>query len=252
MHRILALVLLAACSAPTTRVPVFVDGRAVAASGDTLLGLARAGGLITFLPGRLADTLAADTLHDPVTVQWAAGRWWVSDQRAGRPAVVQVAPRGSAATIDLGDLTAQPHQFAVLPDGAIVVEAPDQRLVVWRGDSAATFAAVEVGPRPSHLVGAGGGVLHAVPDRHITLYNGFGHVRWRIEWPWLSTAHLGAIAVDRAQRIHILSGVADQGTFIVYSMEPSSGEIVRWSRPDSSGTFVVDRLGAVTPSTARP
>ena len=246
--RLLALcALVAACEATVSSdTPVFIEGRAVAPAGDSVFGVTASGGpLLLLRASGPADSLGADVLHDPVTAQFAGGQWWVSDFVNGQAEVVRFGPAGPTR-VPLGADAAQPHQFAVLPDGGVVYEARDRRLAVRRGDSTALFAVVELGDRPSLTVGAGGGVLHAVPGRHLTLYNTFGNVRWRIEWPWVETAHIGALAIDGRARIHVLSGVADEGTFIVYTIEPGSGEVTRWSVPDSSATFVVNRLGEVT------
>lgn len=243
-----ALLLLSACNPPiTNRSPVFIAGRPVAAIGDTVFGVAAAGGpVIVLRASGIPDTIGRGALEDPFAIQRSGDAWWVSDVREGLPAVVRLARSAPPITIPLGREAVQPHQFAVLPDGGLVYEVADHRLVVRRGDSVATFAVVERGDRPSLLTAASGGALHAVPGKHITLYNAFGHVRWRITWPWVETAHMAAATVDPRGRIQLLSGVADEGTFIVYTIEPSSGEITRWSVPDSNATFTVDRLGDVS------
>ena len=247
---LLLTVMLVACERSVARPsPVFVEGRAVAPAGDSLYGIAAPSGPLLLMGGNgVVDTLGVGVLRDPVTVQFTLDRWWVSDIASGQPGVVRL---GGTDTLrlSLGPDAAQPHEFAILPDGGLVYETRDQRLVVQRGDSTTTFAVVQVGDRPSLVVGAVGGVLHAVPGRHVSLYNAFGNVRWRIEWPWVETAHISAIAVDARSRIHVLSGVADEGTFIVYTIESTNGEVTRWSVPDSNATFVVDRLGEVTSDT---
>jgi hypothetical protein len=251
-----ALALLLGCRAPvTTYEPIFLAGRAVAPAGDSFFAVTsrQAGAVLRYdRLGRLVDTLGAGVLRNPDHLQAVGDTWFVSDLRVGRPVVVVVGPDGAVArTVDLGDVAAHAHQFAILPDGAIVVETKDGRLVALRGDSAATFAAVEIGPRPSLLLGAGGGVLHAVPDRHITLYNGFGNIRWRIEWPWASTAYISDVGQDSRGRIHAIAGVEASNTFIAYTFEEGTGEIIRWSEETREGSFLVDRLGEIVPAEGR-
>ena len=202
--------------------------------------------------GRVVDTLGRGVLQSPDHLQIMGADWYVSDLRDGRPVIVVLGRDGALRrTIPVGDIVANAHQFAVLPDGAIVVESRDGRLAALRGDSAATFAVVEIGPRPSLLLGAGGGVLHAVPDRHITLYNGFGNIRWRIEWPWAPTAYIGDLSQDSRSRIHALAGVEATNTFIAYTFEEGTGEIIRWSDETAEGSFLVDRLGEIVPAEGR-
>ena len=202
--------------------------------------------------GRVVDTLGQGVLQSPAHLQIMGADWYVSDLRDGRPVVVVLGRDGAVRrTVPVGDVAAHAHQFAVLPDGAVVVESRDGRLAALRGDSAATFAAVEIGPRPSLLLGAGGGVLHAVPDRHITLYNGFGNIRWRIDWPWAATAYIGDLSQDRRGRIHALAGVEATNTFIAYTFEEGTGEIIRWSDETAAGSFLVDRLGEIVPAEGR-
>lgn len=251
-HALPAVALLAACSlSAPVHAPVFIEGRAVAAVGDTLyaVALADTGGVLRLTPrGGRRDTLGLDVLSAPVEVQWVADRWYVSDIVDEAPAVRIFDAAGRLErTVPLGAHTHLRHQFAALTDGRIVVEAPDGRLVaVGPGDSAATFAATEQSPRPSLLLAAEDGVVHAVPDQAITLYNRFGRIRWRIEWPWVETAHVTDLAVDARGRVHILSGVANAGTFIVYTMDAASGDVVRWSEAEPRPTFVVDKWGATT------
>jgi hypothetical protein len=201
---------------------------------------------------RPVDTIGRGVLRSPGHVQALGDAWYVSDLRDGRPVVIVLAADGRARqTLDLGAFTNHAHQFAALPDGAIVVEAPDARLVAVRGDSAVTFAAIEIGPRPSLILGAGGGVLHAVPDHHLTLYNGFGNIRWRVEWPWAPTAYVADLAADSRGRLHVLAGVEATGTFIAYTLEPATGEIVQWSEETEEGSFQVSRRGAISPARGR-
>lgn len=248
-----AAALLTGCDlTPSPQPPVFIEGRAVAAAGDTLyaVALADTGGVLRMGPrGGNRDTFGLAALASPVEVQWVAGSWYVSDIVDGAPAVrVFDAAGGLQRTIPLGAHTNLRHQFGALTDGRIVVEAPDGRLVaVGPGDdSVSTFAATDQSPRPSLLLAAEDGVVHGVPDQAITLYNRFGRIRWRIEWPWVETAHVTDLAADARGRIHILSGVANEGTFIVYTMDAVSGEVVRWSEAEPRPTFVVDTWGATT------
>lgn len=241
----------AACNLPTTtRLPVFIGGRAVTAVGDTLFAVTlpdHDGVLLFGRNGVPRDTLGADVLVTPVELQWVAGRWYVSDVVDGEPLVRVFGAGGRLEkTIRLAEHTEQFHQFAALTDGRIVVETSDGRLVAVADDSVATFVPTDVSARPSLLLATQDGVLHAVPDRTITLYNRFGRIRWRVEWPWIETAHVSDLAADARGRIHVLSGVADEGTFIVYTLEPTSGEVVRWSETEPRPTFVVDKWGAVT------
>lgn len=244
------------CNArPNIYEPIFVAGRAVAPAGDSIFGVtSRAAAAVVRYDrqGRLVDTIGKGVLRAPDQLQALEGEWYASDLRDGRPVVVVLGADGKVRrTIDLGDVTEQAHQFAALPGGAIVVEAPDARLVTVRGDTMATFAAVEIGPRPSLLLGVGGGVLHAVPDHHLTLYNGRGSIRWRVDWPWASTAYVSDIGHDSRGRIQVLAGVEAAGTFIAYTLEPSTGEVVRWSEETAAAAFVVDRWGEIFPTEER-
>jgi hypothetical protein len=221
-------------------------------AGDSMFAVtsAQAGGIVLYdRRGDVRDTLGVGILHNPDHLQLVGDAWYVSDVEQGHPVIVVLGTDGALRRrIDLEGLTNQPHQFAVLPDGGIVVESPDARLVTLRGDSVTTFAPVEVGTRPSLLLGAGGGVLHAVPDKQITLYNGFGHIRWRIEWPWAETAFVSDLSEDARGRLHVIAGVPQDNTFIAYTLALGTGEVVRWSVPATEGSFVVDRLGEVVPA----
>ena len=195
--------------------------------------------------GKTAE-LAAGSVRSPSEIQWARGEWFVSDVESGKPALVVLSPTGELRRrIPLERFTATPHQFAVLPDGRIVVEAPDGNLVAANSDSTPVFALNEPGSKTGLLVAASGGVLHAVPDRYLTLYNAFGHLRWRLDWPWARTAFVTAIAIDPQNRIHVLAGVPGDSTFIVYSLSSQTGEVVTWSKPARYPTFVVDKLGSL-------
>jgi len=250
------LALFLGCAAPaSTFEPIFLSGRAVEPDGDSLFAVTArdAGALVVYdRAGNLRDTLGRGILHNPDHVQIVGDRWYVSDVQDGKPEVVVLDRAGTLQRrIPLGDVATQSHQFAVLPDGAIVVEGHEGRLVAVRGDSVTTFAVVEVGNRPSLMLGAGGGVLHAIPDKTITLYNGFGHIRWRVEWPWAQTAFVSDVGEDSRGRIHFIAGVTQDNTFIAYSMTPGTGEVVRWSEPQRVGSFVVDRLGEIREATGR-
>jgi hypothetical protein len=249
------LALILGCGAPATYEPIFLAGRAVVPAGDSLYAVTSreaAALLIYDRAGRPVDTLGRGVLRNPDHVQPLNGAWYVSDMADGRPVIVVLRADGALErTIPLGEITPHAHQFAVLPDGAIVVETRDGRLAALRGDSTATFAAVVIGPRPSLLLGAGGGVLHAIPDRHITLYNGFGNIRWRIEWPWAPTAYISDVSRDSRGRIHAIAGVEATETFIAYTFEEGTGEIIRWSEETAEGSFVVDIRGEIRPAGGR-
>lgn len=248
--------LLPGCDLPAPVVePIFLAGRAVEPDGDSLLAVvARNAGAVVLYDrtGRVRDTLGLGVLENPGQVQMQGDAWYVSDLEAGKPVIVVLGRDGAPSRrVSLAGTATQPHQFAVLPDGGIVVEGTEGRLLVVRGDSVATFAVVEVGTRPSLVLGTGGGVLHAIPDQTITLYNGFGNIRWRVEWPWAQTAFVSAIGEDTRGRIHFLAGVERDNTFIAYSMTPGTGEVVWWSEPQAEASFVVDGLGKLTPAKGR-
>ena len=196
------------------------------------------------------DTIGLGVLNSPVHVQAVGDRLYVSDIRDGTPSIVVFDAAGALERrLDVGEYTPTPHQFAVLPDGRIVLIGRGQQLVALAGDSVETFALAEAGPRPSLIVAALGGVLHAVPDQALTLYNGFGNVRWRVEWPWAETAYVTDLAIDAFGRMHVISGVTgtDEETFIVYSLVPTTGEVTRWSQPGPVATFIARRMGNVVP-----
>jgi hypothetical protein len=202
--------------------------------------------------GRVRDTLGVGILRNPGHVEIQGDAWYVSDLDDSHPAVVVLGRDGALRRrVSLTGIAIQPHQFAVLPDGGIVVEAAGGRLAVLRDDSVATFAVVDVASRPSLLRGAAGGVLHAIPDRTITLYNGFGNIRWRVEWPWAETAFVTGAGEDSRGRLHFLAGVAEDNTFIAYVMTAATGEIVWWSEPQSEASFVVGRRGDPSPARGR-
>ncbi|HEX9692196.1 MAG TPA: sialidase family protein [Gemmatimonadales bacterium] len=229
---------------------IFLDGRGVAAAGDSLLVVTRpdTGGVVVI--DRRSGAVyrrASNGLTGPQHVQLLDDRWYVSDIRDG---VAEIAVFTStwqpAERISLNTRSGAAHQFAVLPDGRIIVEAPDGRLVAIDGDTVVTFALVEQSARTGLLIAAQGGVVHAVPDRSLTLYNGLGKVRWRLPWPWQPTAYVADLAVDPRGRIHILAGEGErQPTFVAFTISSITGEVVRWSAPGTAATFSVDRVGTL-------
>jgi hypothetical protein len=235
--------------------PIFIDGRAVTAVSDTLLAFTRSGSALVLLLHRRSgtvDTLGRGVLHSPLHMQLAGDRWYVSDVQDGRASVVVFAPDGrTERRLDLARFGAVPHQFAVLPDGRIIIETTEGRLLALRGDSVATFVEVRGGSRPGLLVAAEGGAVQALPGKHITLYNEFGHIRWRIDWPWRETAFVTDLTVDAQGRIHVIAGIPSEQNFVVYSLAAVTGEVVRWSTPGPFASFTVDYLGEIRPDTTR-
>ncbi len=246
---------LTACDIPSLgRDLIFLDGRAVAAAGDSVLAIsvpAVSGLLILDRRTGKLDTLGAGQLASPVHFQWARERWYVSDIRDGRPLIIVLSSSGVVERrIELDTIASAPHQFAVLEDGRIVVEAPDSRLIAFSEDGASTFALVQTSPRTGLLVGARGGVLHAVPDRSITLYNSLGKIRWRLDWPWSESTFVADLGVDHQGRPHIIAGQQGRPGFVAFGLSPITGEVVRWSEDGPFATFVVDRLGEIKPDSA--
>jgi hypothetical protein len=244
------------CGAPRASVDlIFVNGRAVASAGDTLLGITSPGinGLVVRDRRTGAvDTIGGDWLTSPQHVQELDGYWYVSDVANGRTSVVQLAADGSLERrIALDTLVTAPHQFAVLPDGRLVVESPRSELLVLTEEGVKPFALVEAGRRTGLLVAARGGVVHAVPGRAITLYNAQGNIRWRLDWPWRDAAFVSDLAVDAHGRIHVIAGEEGRDGFVVFSLSPVTGEVVRWSEFGPSATFVVNRMGVIRPDSAR-
>ena len=251
---VLAATLVAGCGTPgPPHSLIFIDGRAVAASGDTLLAFTRQGSTEVTVRDRRSGAVYArglNVLRSPRHTEERGGRWYVSDVDEGRATIAVFTPLWELERwIPVDEHASAPHQFAVLPDGRIVVEARDGRLVVVGPDSAVTFALVEQSSRTGMVLGALGGVLHAVPDRSITLYNERGNIRWRLPWPWHERAYVTDIAVDGQGRIHVLAGEeteAGQESFVAFSLSPITGEVVRYSlEPGGSATFVVKRMGEV-------
>ena len=255
LFSVLAMATISACkSGPPNAELIFVDGRAVAPALDSVFAITASG-----VPGVLLhyrrtgtlDTIGAEDLSSPIHTQWLDGFWYVSDVIDGRPSIVILDPSGAVnREIDLGGIASAPHQFAVLPDQRIVVESNDGRLVVVGEDSVTTFALTESGPRNGLVVAARGGVLHAVAGKLVTLYNGQGNIRWRIEWPWDDTIYGIDLAVDVEGRTHLLAGQETEQSFIVFGFSPTTGEVIRWSMEGPSATFVVGRMGEIYPDSA--
>jgi len=247
---VLCIALAACANQPLAVEPVFVEGRAVSAAGDSLLALTvsgRRGILVRRRSGRPQE-LGAAVLHSPRQVQWWNGEWYASDVENGRPSVVVLTPDGKLKRrIALDRVSDTPHQFAVLADGRLVVEGPAGTLLAMDGDTATTFAVTRQAAKTGLLVAAAGGVLHAIPGRYLTLYNQFGHIRWRLDWPWAGTAFVTDLAVDAHGRIHAIAGVPRDSSFLVYTLSSQTGEVVRWSNPERRATFSVDRLGNIRP-----
>lgn len=255
MLGVLTAAFLAACGAPgSSEDLIFVDGRAVTAVGDSLLALTRQGTSGVLKRDRrtgAVDTIGADALHSPQHIQEYDGRWFVSDVEDGSPSIVVFSADGELEQrIPLQGIASAAHQFALLPDGRIVTEAPDERLVVLGEDSTVTFAITQRSPRTGLLIGALGGIIHAVPDRAITLYNQLGNIRWRLPWPWYEGAFVTDLALDAHGRIHVLAGEEGRNVFVVFTLSPLTGEVVRWSVPGPDATFVVNRLGNILPDSA--
>ena len=80
---LVALATLAACKAPSTfKAPIFIAGRSVATMGDSLFAVPAANAPVVLVlnrDGRVADTLGAGTLTQPVQIQALADTWFVSD-----------------------------------------------------------------------------------------------------------------------------------------------------------------------------
>lgn len=252
---VLSAALLAACGAPSSSEDlIFVDGRATAVAGDSLLALTRQGIASILTHDRRTgalDTIGTDVLKSPHHIQEHNGRWYVSDAEDGRPSIAVFSADGQLEQrIPLERIAPVAHQFALLPDGRIVTEASDGRLAVLTDDAASTFAITERGSRTGFVIAAQGGVIHAVPDRAITLYNELGNIRWRLSWPWYEGAFVSDLAVDTHGRIHVLAGEQGRNVFRVFTLSPVTGEVVRWSVPGPSATFVVDRLGQILPDSA--
>jgi hypothetical protein len=235
---------------------IYVDGRAVAAVGDSLFAVTQASsrGIHVYdRRTRQVDTLGTGQLSSPFHIQETNGKWYVSDASEGRASIAILSAEGALERrIFVDTLASGPHQFAVLPDGRIVVEAPDAQLVVFHpGDTVTTFAISDQTDRAGLLIAGGGGVLHAVPGKALTLYNANGNLRWRLPWPWYEGAFVADLAVDALGRYHVIAGEQGRNRFVVFSLSPTTGEILRWSVPGPYATFVVDRLGHIKPDAER-
>ncbi len=252
---ILGLLASVACN-PTTgspETPAFIDGRGVAYAGDTVFATTRSGltGLVVHRreEGRV-DTIGSEALSNPFHVQAVDGRWYVSDVQNDRATIVVLRATGTLERrIPVDTIAALPHQFAVLPDGRIILETPDGRLVALTDTGTETFAVTGQSDRPGLLLAARGGALHAAPGVALTLYNEFGNIRWRLRWPWHEGAFINDLAEDAQGRVHVLASEEHQNTFVVFSLSPLTGEVVRWSEPGPHATFLVDRIGTITPDT---
>lgn len=249
-----ALLLLGACGGPRfSGQPIFIEGRAVAYAGDSLMAFTRAGHPFVFVQHRRTgtmDTLGLGDLSSPLHIEYSQGRWYISDVEQGRPSIAVFDSQGTLERkIPLARLAATPNQFAVLPDGRIIVEVPGGQLLALAGDSTTMFTAFRPGAKSGLLIGAAGGVLHAVPDRHITLYNQFGNIRWRIQWQWRETAFISDVSQDANGRVHLIAGVPSEGSFIVYTLATENGEVVRWSIPGPYASFQVNHFGEIRPDT---
>jgi hypothetical protein len=252
---LLAGVLLQACDAPSQAELIFLDGRAVAPAGDSILAISR-----PTLPGVLVfnrhsgrtDTLGTDELVSPTHLQWHDGRLYVSDARDGRAWIVIFGARGQVEQrIDVDSITAVQHQFAVLPDGRMVLETRDDQLVALHADSISTFALIESSPRTGLLGAVQGGVLHLVPHRTVTLYNEMGKIRWRVEWEWADNVFITDISVDSRGRPNILAGREGYDGFMVFGFSPFTGEVVRWQEGPNA-TFSIGAYGDIQPDDSSP
>lgn len=250
----LAMIVVGACAGVSDRELIFVDGRGVAAVGDSLSAFTRQGTPGIVIHDRRSGALyrrAVNLLHSPVQIQFADGRWYVSDVDNGDSRIrVFDAEWRLLRELPTGPVASAPHQFAVLPDGRIVLEAADGRLIALRGDSITTFAVTPKSQQTGFLVAAQGGVLHVVPGETVTLYNAIGNWRWRLEWPWHEEAYVSDVTVDSRGRIHLLLGEErTQPQFVAFTLSPLTGEVVRWSLPAPSATFVATQLGNLEPDT---
>lgn len=247
---LLAGVLLQACDAPSQAELIFVDGRAVAPAGDSVLAISRPTlpGVLLFhrLTGK-TDTIG-NGLVSPTHLQWHGGRLYVSDVRDGRAWIVVFGANGEVERrIDVDSITAVPHQFAVLPDGRIVLETRDDQLVAFGEDSISTFALIESSTRTGLLAAVQGGVLHLVPQRTFTLYNEMGKIRWRVDWEWADDVFITDISVDSRGRPNLLAGRQGHDGFMVFGFSPFTGEVVRWQEGPNA-TFSVGAYGDIEPA----
>lgn len=242
--------LLTACDLSAPEHPIFADGRATAPAGDTLIALTRAGLRGIEVRDRrtgVADTIGLGELVSPLHVDFQLGRWYVSDVDQGSPSVAVFTPEGRLERrYQLSRYQAVPHQFGVLPDGRLIIEVPG-RLLALKEDSVSTFVEFRPGTVTGFLISARGGAVHVLPDRHISLYNEFGSVRWRVDWPWDESLVVADLEVDSNGRIHLLTSVPSQGIFRVYTPTTSTGEIVLWSNASIYPSFTINKFGDLRP-----
>lgn len=234
--------------------PIFLNGRAVAAAGDTLLAFTRLSDPGIMVRDRRTGAVysrGGSALASPYQVQELGGHWYVSDARSGKYWIdVFSSDWDLERQIPLDGLTSVPHQFAVLPDGRIVLEANDTTLIAVDTDpdnSVEVFAHIEADARPGMLIAANGGVVYAAPGTSIILFNEHGNVRWHAQWPWNDNAYMADLAVDWRGRIHALLGGDQNGTFRAFTLDRNTGEPIRWSEPSATASFVVGRLGELQP-----
>lgn len=248
---LLAAGVVAACGPVGEKEPIFLEGRAVAPSGDSLLAITKSdfpGVIIYDRRSGSLDTLGVGELESPLHVQWHDGHWYVSDSRDGLAWIAVFTPDGRLERdIDVDSLTAVLHQFAVLPDGSIVLETRDDQLVALSDDTVRTLALIEPSTRTGLLAASQGGALHLVPHKSITLYNELGKIRWRADWDWEDTVFIIDISVDSQGRPSVLAGREGYDEFMVFGLSPSTGEVVRWQKGPSS-SFSADRYGTIEPT----
>ena len=252
----LALIaLVAGCGVNSTDDLIFVDGRAVAFAGDSLLALTRQGSTEIEVRNRSTGevtTHAGNLLASPHHLQEFDGQWYASDVVDGRAMIIVFSDQWERVReIGVDSVASVPHQFAVLQDGSIVVEGVDGRLLALHDDSISTFAVVEHSTRNGMIVAAQGGVLHAIPGQTITLYNALGNLRWRQEWPFHDGAFVTDLSVDANGRVHIMAGEEGTNVFYAFTLSPITGEAVRWTAASEVATFVVKTLGEIKPDSPR-
>ncbi len=249
------VLVLVGCSglAPTDDL-IFVDGRAVAFAGDSLLAFTQQGSNEVFVRDRRSGQVsvhAGDHLTSPHHIQEFDGQWYVSDVIDGKAVIAVFSDRWEfTRRIGIDSVASVAHQFAILPNGAIVVESVDGRLLSIYSDSITTFALVESSTRNGMLVAAQGGIMHTVPGKTLTLYNEKGNVRWRQGWLWHDGAYVTDLSVDANGRVHLLAGEEGTNAFYAFTLSPITGEAVRWTAASRAATFVVARLGEIKPDSA--
>ncbi len=253
-HASLVLVLVGCGGIASTDDLIFVDGRAVAFAGDTLLAFTQHGSNAVFVRDRRTGQIsvhAGEHLTSPHHIQEFDAKWYVSDVVDGEAVIAVFSDRWEFTTlIGIDSVASVSHQFAILPSGAILVESVDGRLLSIHGDSITTFALVESSTRNGMLVAAQGGVIHTVPGKTVTLYNERGNVRWRQSWPWHDGAYVTDLSVDANGRVHVLAGEEGTNVFYAFTLSPITGEAVRWTAASRAATFVVEHLGEIKPDSA--